>query len=170
MWSSFEEICHLGEKIDPNKYFSFNSALNAYKTQIIDTNPHQQTAQQSQSPQDRPQQSSRPIPAQDSPTNPYQKQQQNIQNQILKQIDPQNDFLDQKHRQEIANMLRIVENDQQGQKDALSSGKVKSKQSLTGNEQTRYQHNCVHHSKHNQEQISVKVNYFSYCNTKSNDL
>lgn len=29
IWSSFESICNIGEKIDPNKYFTFNSALNA---------------------------------------------------------------------------------------------------------------------------------------------
>lgn len=38
IWSSFESICNLGEKIDPNKYFTFNSSLNAYKNQILDTN------------------------------------------------------------------------------------------------------------------------------------
>ena len=43
-----------------------------------------------------------------------QPQSNQYQQQILKQIDPQNDLFDQKNRQEIANMLRLVENDQQG--------------------------------------------------------
>ncbi len=181
MWSSFEEVCNIGEKIDPNKYFTFNSALNAYKTHILDPNPLQQHAhQQQQAAQERPLSSSarsqhhNQPQQQDSLTNPYQKQQQNIQNQILKQIDPQNDFLDQKHRLEIANMLRIVENDQQQQKEALSLGSgvgngnklsYKAKQGQvgggggSGHEQTRHQRqsSCVHQTKHNQEQTSVRV-------------
>ena len=38
MWSSFEAICNIGEKCDPTKYYTFKSALNAYKAQILDSN------------------------------------------------------------------------------------------------------------------------------------
>lgn len=36
MWSSFEAICNIGEKIDTSKYFTYSSALMAYKNQIYD--------------------------------------------------------------------------------------------------------------------------------------
>ena len=52
IWSSFESICNLGEKIDPNKYFTFNSSLNAYKNQILDTNVLNILANQQQQSQE----------------------------------------------------------------------------------------------------------------------
>lgn len=82
----------------------------------------------------------------------HQKQQQNIQNQILKQIDPQNDFLDQKNRLEIANMLKLVESDQQTNMSKMSYKKDKVQH------QAHHVHlsNCVH-NKQSQEQFSNKV-------------
>ena len=34
LWSSFEALCNFGEKVDPQKYFTLNSALNAYNNQM----------------------------------------------------------------------------------------------------------------------------------------
>lgn len=94
MWSSFDAICNMGEKIEPSKYFTFNSALNAYKSQVLDTNAF--------------------IAPQQTPTViPMQQQEKTQQtNNVLKQIDQQNDFLDHKCKQDIAQILRLVETDQ----------------------------------------------------------
>ena len=94
MWSSFEAVCNIGEKIEPAKYFTINSALNAYKNQILDQeniNPAFNLINQQQ----------------------QQQQQQQNQLNILKQIDQHNDLLDQKSKQDIAQILRLVETDQQ---------------------------------------------------------
>lgn len=103
MWSSFEAICNLGEKAEPSKYFTFTSALNAYKAQILDSNSLNLIAnsqnQQSTNTNEKPQ------------PNVLQQQTQTQAPQILKQIDPQSDLFDQKNRQEIANILRMVESD-----------------------------------------------------------
>lgn len=154
-WSSFEAICNIGEKIDPNKYFTLNSALSTYKTQIVDANmlSFMSNQQEVKNNSEKCSQSSKEPKDLHSH---HQKQQQNIQNQILKQIDLQNDFLDQKNRQEIANMLRIVENDQQ----TLNMSKLSYKQK--GNSQHVHHSNCVHHSKQNQEQLSsTKVRFLN---------
>ena len=150
IWSSFESICNIGEKIDPNKYFTFNSALSAYKNQILDTNALNLLTNQLVSPDPKMNFDRSPNVKDTSQISHHQKQQQNIQNQILKQIDPQNDFLDQKNRLEIANMLKLVESDQQANLSKLTYKKDKIQQ------QAHHHSNCVHH-KQNQEQFSNKV-------------
>ena len=94
MWSSFEAVCNLGEKIEPTKYFTFPSAVNAFKSQLGVTTEFITQPQSEKS-------------------NHQQHQPQPQSQQILKQIDPQNDLLDQKNKQEIASILRLLEGDQQ---------------------------------------------------------
>jgi hypothetical protein len=138
MWSSFESVCNIGEKIDPNKYFTVNSALNAYKAQIFDTNlfinqqQHQHQQQLNQQIQQHQQQQ-------------YQSnnhQQQPLQSNVLKQIDQQNDMLDSKNKQDIAHILRMVEADQQNKLNTIKQ--QQNRVSLSS-----HHPNCCFHSKEN---------------------
>ena len=60
--------------------------------------------------------------------------------QILKQIDPQSDLFDQKNRQDIANIFRMVESDYQ------------TKFTNTTTNKSSKHHHCVH----NQQQANTK--------------
>lgn len=139
MWSCFESICNIGEKIDPNKYFTINSALNAYKAQIYDKNlslsqqQYQHQQQLNQQTQNNTQQ-----------TNQHQlinNQQQQSQSNVLKQIDQQNEMmLDSKNKQDIAHILRMVEADQQNKLNSFKQNRL----SLSS-----HNPNCFFHSKEN---------------------
>ena len=112
MWSSFEAICNIGEKIDPTKYFTYNSALNAYKSQILDTNSvllnqHQQQLQQQQQQQ---QQQQHIFLQQQQNQQMLQQQQLNVMKQQHHDMD--NDMMDHKCKQDIVQILRLVEADQ----------------------------------------------------------
>lgn len=155
MWSSFESICNLGEKIEPSKYFSFNGALNSYKTQILDVNNLNQVQSQSQygqQPQQQLQYSPPPQPVQPAAV---QQPKQNYPPNVLKQIDQQcENFLDQKSRQDIAEILRLVEADHENKQGALKQ-KCLLHQSTTCSNTS-----CLHylHQMHEHEQQQENTN------------
>jgi hypothetical protein len=150
MWSSFESICNIGEKIDPNKYFTVNSALNAYKAQIFDTNlflnqqQHQHQQQLNQQIQQHQQQLTQQQQQQQYQSNNHQQQQPPPpQSNVLKQIDQQNEMmLDSKNKQDIAHILRMVEADQQNKLNTIKQ--QQSRVSLSS-----HHPNCCFHSKEN---------------------
>jgi hypothetical protein len=132
-----------GDKVDPAKYFSLNSALNAYKAQILDSNSlnifnNQPTTVSSQK--------SINLLQQQQPLS----QPQMPQIQILKQIDPQSDLFDQKNRQEIANILKMLESDPSTK--------------FSHNKQPKYHHHHHHHCIHQGQQQQQQ----QLTNTKSN--
>jgi tetratricopeptide (TPR) repeat protein len=121
MWSSFEHICNMGEKIDSGKYFTYNSALNAYKNQILDAHTLQiyQQQHENQLQQQELQMKTQKLQQQQQQLlqqqQQFQQQQQQTQTNfnVLKQIDQENDMLlmDHKCKQDIAHILRLVESD-----------------------------------------------------------
>lgn len=104
MWSSFDSVCTMGEKIDPSKYFTFNSALNAYKSHILETNSQIQTTLNNVTNQ---------LNVNNNNNNNVQQNQS--QNQFTNVLKQQNDlqYLDQKCKHDISTILRLVEQDQQ---------------------------------------------------------
>ncbi len=70
--------------------------------------------------------------------------------QILKQIDPQSDLFDQKNRQEIANILKMLESDPSTK--------------FSHNKQPKYHHHHHHHCIHQGQQQQQQ----QLTNTKSN--
>lgn len=119
MWSSFDSVCTMGEKIDPAKYFTFNSALNAYKSHILESNSQIQTTLNNVTNQLN--------------VNNNNVQQNQSHNQFANVLKQQNDlqYLDQKCKHDISTILRLVEQDQQTKYlnsfNNSSTFKVKSK-------------------------------------------
>jgi hypothetical protein len=159
MWSSFEAICNIGEKVDPTKYFTFNSALNAYKAQILDSNilnnnnNHTNTTNNNNNNNNNlninNNNNNNNNNTHTKSSNLLLNQNQQILSsqippmQILKQIDPQSDLFDQKNRQDIANIFRMVESDYQ------------TKFTNTTTNKPSKHHHCVHN---NQQQANTKSN------------
>ena len=82
-----------------------------------------------------------------------QHQQHQYQLSRLKQLDQQNDMLDQKNKQEIAQILRMVETDQQN--------KLK---------QSKFHHhpNCLYHLQHQQQNTQANMIINTSQNQKQN--
>jgi tetratricopeptide (TPR) repeat protein len=155
MWSSFEAICNIGEKVDPTKYFTFNSALNAYKAQILDSNILNNNNNNHTNTTNNNNNNNLNINNNNNNNNTHTKSSNLLLNQnqqilssqippmqILKQIDPQSDLFDQKNRQDIANIFRMVESDYQ------------TKFTNTTTNKPSKHHHCVH----NQQQANTKSN------------
>jgi hypothetical protein len=167
LWWSFESICNtgliynrirflflqflhlkffssnLGERVDPSKYFTLNSAISAYKSQIIEpiinSNPNSLSiALQSH------------ILQQENQNVSYNTNQSNVKNleqQQQSSLQPSaSDSFEQKGKQEIANILKEVETDQINKLNTLGqkSQQINSSEALP---QPHYHHHasCVYY-------------------------
>jgi hypothetical protein len=142
-------LCDSGERVDPSKYFTLSSAINAYKSQIIEPaiNSNQNSVTIALQSQLLQQQENKNVifNANQSNVKSLDQQQQQQQQQSSMQP-PVSDSFEQKGKQEIVNLLKEVEADQLN-KINNNLGQKSQPISSSGQIQPHYHHHasCVYY-------------------------